>query len=796
MSEVLDDYWSSLGAFVPLRKNSKRPTNEDYHGYGAKSRLTLPQARSHVSSGKNLGLMIGKGYVVIDVDVHNSPDPEVAVLAIEQFFERYRLPDTGLHSSARHDTSPRSGHYWFRLPTEHKAKSTVLVHKLQGLSNVDILTWPSYVVIPPSIHEDLGVPYTASGEAIPDLPANLYKTLRRKPAEMLKLTQKHLTALSKPHRKVLLEKARSQARYAILDFRLQREGNRDNRHAPACFAVGTLAALGAKDKEIQQWIKRITSAGRHNGADASTLGKTMRHIQRGVERPRIWSKVDIEDEWWFTRPSLEATYWSAMSNGVSPWAMLMSQLVMLAVGTDHRVRLRPWEGDHAPAPIALWLTLVGDPGRGKSSAIELAKHWASEMLPLLPAPPRPELLVPTSPDFSWHDDRTHTAERQPMSSYIARQPHTNNGVFALYEGRVKVASDKSVMRPRRVVLGEKRGDTAVAKVGYRRLAVYGEPDALFGRTAKEYVIHDILRDSFYSAGRDNMIGKLDSRYTLAPRSYSLSLIMGVQLGRAKSIEKELGESTGWLDRMLYADAHADIELKRQLAGTIKPGLTRGPEIVSWDPVELGVKGAGYLYRHGGLVSMDSAATSELRDFKDWMAAGCPPTLCGISAAQIDGWKTITGGVQSGHRDVVLARLAAMLARLDGVPMVDGRVEIDYSYLQDAKILHRHSAVLRDNIKHVSNTQYREKRDIYLAEATEEEEARAQGRKRAKRAKPGLTDAEWLRQRLAALGGSAAPRTLTNAGRKRGLGTSQSIYDLVSAMPDVTYDKETKKVVGL
>lgn len=103
----------------------------------------------------NVGLVVPRGCLVMDVDIHDDKHGDRAILAA--LSERW-LP-AAPQFSARRGRSRRHGHYWYRDPLPPGSWP----RDLGSGSAVEIVRPGEYVVAPPSVHPDTGESYGLFG---------------------------------------------------------------------------------------------------------------------------------------------------------------------------------------------------------------------------------------------------------------------------------------------------------------------------------------------------------------------------------------------------------------------------------------------------------------------------------------------------------------------------------------------------------------------------------------------------------------------------------------------------------
>ncbi|MEG2253960.1 MAG: bifunctional DNA primase/polymerase [Carnobacterium sp.] len=149
--------YAELGfSILPLKNNSKVPQSTEYFPNGFKSATSDKnkiKSHWHQYPMSNIGLLIGKDLIIMDIDVHKENGFD-SLKILEREFER--LPNT-----FSVDTPTGGKHYYFRLP-----EGVTIDRQINAFKGIDILT-NGYIVASPSLID--GVTYKVSTGSIDKL---------------------------------------------------------------------------------------------------------------------------------------------------------------------------------------------------------------------------------------------------------------------------------------------------------------------------------------------------------------------------------------------------------------------------------------------------------------------------------------------------------------------------------------------------------------------------------------------------------------------------------------------------
>ena len=751
--------WLILGDPIPIPKNKKGPPPEGTTGRAGVHEIPDPEkVQRHVDAGGNWALVLHFDFIVIDVDSHRN---DAAGRVAKQMLKDYNFPKT-LHVSSRFEDYPISGHYWFRVPEDHDWEEV----DLRGVVSNHGIAWGevrhhylSYVMMPGSKNPDSESTYEYRNKPpnlddIPEIPAALYRALIRQVPEVVEVKDGKASQHD-------MDKLRVQAKWSMWEFRMAQEGTRDDRHYRACMDIGGLAAVGVPQREINEMIKLINLYGKLNKADRETMAKTKTHVKRGMLEPKILYRPG--DSWWFSRPSLEHLYNRALLNLDSPWATLLTELVLLSAATDHRVLLDPWTIDD-PTPLAVWVGIVDSSGAGKSRIYRRALNWVHD-LPELVEPPKPEAARYGGPVPEEHSEESIAAAVKPLAR--VSNPQTGPGLLRCYTGKVE--------------------GNVEAKIAYRLLCHYDEPDDLFRPTAQDNYLLSMLRTSFYSGGTDPMTGRGDGQFKLDPNTYSLNLLVNIQpyiMRRFRAMARD-----GTFQRLILCETGVDVNAAKSMRNdTIEYNIDR-KDVYPWNPK--GKVVGGYELEKKALVRVDAKARDELENMTYW---GEGDSDSEYPSELVEEWRSMcpTGVSEEAlsHLDVKLQRLTVLLARHDGVEMENGVVEVPYKYFQDAKEIMKHSAGV---VSRTTEQDYREtveeknkERREHISLAVDTREAvmtvEMKGPER------------WLIDRLRSKGGKDTWKSIYNAAKRHSWFTGADGFKaMIDDINDVMFDEAKKEI---
>lgn len=168
-AEYAPAYWAAGLPVVPLRAREKRPIPEGWSSFADHlPDENLQQAWLGAYPEGNIGLVLGpqSGILVVDID---TDDPRA-----QQVLERLLPP------------SPwkRIGRKGAVLAYRYNGQATFRVKTEEGKTLVEVLSTGTQVVLPPSIHPDTGMPYTANADLLevkdmlPALPREIEAMMR------------------------------------------------------------------------------------------------------------------------------------------------------------------------------------------------------------------------------------------------------------------------------------------------------------------------------------------------------------------------------------------------------------------------------------------------------------------------------------------------------------------------------------------------------------------------------------------------------------------------------------------
>ena len=629
MADLIHPAFKELGTPVPMKNpKTKFPPETGYTGYDPAFVMSWSDAEKRMARGENIGLRPHGDIVIIDVDAYKSALPQDAA----DFLDTYGITPDVMRVSARFHNDDISGHYYFRLPPEHNAASTLLRELPVG----EVIDYRYYVMLPPSVHPEAGTYEVRNPGAVRTLDREFYRFLQQ-PVAAWHVSDADARVFDLlAHHPVTEEHARI-TENQILKFRNATEGNRDDRHHVACRSIGTLWRMSGDSKQKDKQVARMLRYGKKNGADAATMKKTRKHVQRGYDQPSTVAGLDFgELDFWFSRPAYEEIYWTAYETRHSPWAILAMYLTFLSAGTDHRVRVS-FNDAFQPTPAAIWTILVGRSGAGKSSTVRAGKQWLDSLDLQLPLPPKPIPLkpLPIGVDNLRHSDHSKHEARKGCPKNLCKTPTTSNGVGAMFETRVKGTQTRKFGQKEKKVPAE-----VMAFGAYRRIAWYDEPDVLTGAAARKYNLVSQLQSSYYSDGFDHSVGRAEDRYYVEDRSYVLSLILNVPNERVSKFLDH--DSYGFLQRAISVNTESVIR-SMQLS-PVRPAdaviLDWEEVIQDWDPV---INSDGEME---AIVTFDDAAKDMLARVHAWITGHHYL----LSETEVESMREYIVGRVAGHSD--------------------------------------------------------------------------------------------------------------------------------------------------
>jgi len=742
--------WSHLGIPIQLPAGEKFPPPRGFTGASAK-KLSASQreaqielVQKHVDKGGNWGIVPGKKYVVIDVDAHKTRSiATIADRTVREYGMQKREP---LQISSRFSENTTSGHYWYKLPKNHDRKKYALRSSLSADGHV----WADvchrhlrYLVMPGSVVEGREYLHRNDPSDIPEIPGRLYQELLQPLPKKLVMRDDGLYTDEE------LVGAKAQMKWNLFNFKLARPGTRDNMHMITCRSIGTYlrvkpdgdldeATLAHYQKVVGSICKNLYAEEKSEGKEVAA--KTRSHIEYGFNNPKLLytrNTQDADNWWWMSRPTLERTYNRAMLASVSPMALLTAQLTMLASATDHRVRLRVERGEWAltPAPISLWLAVVGPPGSGKSLLENMVADWIADKVPEVEDPPYPTKALSFDPELDITevaDEDLYMARLKASAPEVMRYaPSTMNGVFPMFYSRMKIGK----------VWKE-------VKVLFRGLIYYDEPEVLFNKNARDYNLQSMLRSTFFSRGYSHSVGKMESRYFLEENSYSLSMIINAQ--PSMMVKFREAHESGTYQRFIFVEAGLDPNVSRELKNIGEKLPTQLPKVKKWTPQKRRTLDDGST-RRKSLVEMDKRGAQEVEDLEFWAMGGDIRDF-DISDENEESWMAMCPQGKPAeamqHLTIKLQRLAILLYRHDGGKLKKkGVTKIPYVYFADAKQIMAHSAymVLRsiqmDHDRYAAKEKYR--RAVLSDDTKVVEEAKYQ----VKMGRVPASLEEWLEQQF-------------------------------------------------
>ena len=138
---MIKEYYDAGINMIPLVENTKQPLQEDWT-------RTPPLSYDELSkyTSCNYGIPVKKnGLVVIDVDTHDSTDPNKGFKSLNklQEFSGQELPETFVVQT------PSGGqHFYFKLPDEYKERT--FDKSLKKYPQIDLIVQNKMLVAPPS----------------------------------------------------------------------------------------------------------------------------------------------------------------------------------------------------------------------------------------------------------------------------------------------------------------------------------------------------------------------------------------------------------------------------------------------------------------------------------------------------------------------------------------------------------------------------------------------------------------------------------------------------------------------
>lgn len=638
------------------------PMAEGVTGEFADSKMRPKEVQAHIDSGGNWGVHLNDSFIVVDIDAYKS---EEAYEEAMRQRKRYGVTNDTLRVSSRFDECPISGHYYYRLPKSH-AKNLAKGRRFRAVLPHNGIPWGDvvhrrhrYPVMPGSRvrkkyngnnkpYRVLDSRYLDDPSLIPKIPKKLYEALLKPAVEVIR-------PVDGVYPEADIAKMRNQVEYSLLQFKMAKEGIRDTTHFQACMDIGKLARMGYSKKKIEKFKNRILKYGEANRADAATMRKTNEHIAKGKREGKIEFLIDT---FWYRRDGLMDVYRRSLDAGVSPWAVLMVDLVLLAHATDHRIVLDTGQG-HIASPINLYLGMVGKSGRFKSSTIR--RTMARWELPALDLPP-----VPETGYYGLDYDQSHT----PFTASAARRPFIDEPVQA-----------KTAQGVLKAFLTKNPDTKLTSKTVYRMLVFHDEPNFIagFGRQNKDKEeLKSLLQTMYYSQGYRHGTAMDITKYFLGDNTYSLQYIVGIQPKRMDEFLELQGD--GILERMLFCSGNFDVEEAERFNDLTPDFNPVYPKIAPWGVPKPKKKSKKGVKSKKAVLVFSEAVQAEIREFNFWRA----------NHPRYDFSDLFTSKDLAAHGDVKMARLAAMLYRHDGGKLTGRVTTIPDSYWHEAKELIKHS----------------------------------------------------------------------------------------------------------
>ena len=680
--------YKGLGDPLTLPAGMKEKPPGGTTGISPKKVLNWSDVQAHLDEGGNWALRVSPNFIVLDVDSHRNADS----LKAGRLFVEDKVK-TPLVVSSRKKTAPYSGHYWFKLPDSHDPAIFKLEskYKPQGVPCVDIVqAGHRYAIMPGSRHPD-GPKYKELGEwsgnigDIPELPEELYEQLRIRIGEYVPVPEGYQFSIDE------IDSKERVVTDQMIRFKLAKEGKRDDTAFTASMAIGELQRMSASRDPVvaletmESQLETMRQYARANKADRATYDKIPKHITKGyVKSPEKIAEVEQDSPIWTRTEVYEKIQRVAIANLFNPYAYLCALLTTLAVSTDHRVRLKI--GNHKAAPINLWLVLTGTSGVGKSDTWHTAAERMAELPFEMVDAPEPVTMSPVEGELSLMPG-TKSKLRRPFHEDFMAKAGTMNGVAVMFTDDVilKAEGDNGKSVTRRVE----------AKVYSRMLAYYDECDALLGKSARDYNLPSTLLETFYSKPIRYVVGRKESRISIAGGEYALSVGINVP---ENAMHRFVNQSKqGFMERCILLDAACPASNDIAL-GAMVAAKDNDLPIAEWRPV----KKADGSYR--GLVTFSPKAHREIIQLEAWGRLGFKSHK-DIPEKAIERYKKFVPTRQSGHINAKLARLAALLARLHGVEMRKGRVTVPVEYVYDAM------EILSESRKSLYTLQQKERDDV-------------------------------------------------------------------------------------
>ena len=763
--------YSKLAALFPLAEATKYPPPKKVHGMKIppEERRVYPRKKvaDHLTHGGNYGMVPNPEYVVIDVDAHKS---SATWKAAEDFFGIYEFPDT-LKVTGRAATSPRSGHYWFRLPDSHDWDRARIKSVLtQGSTKfADIITYRKGYLVGEGSHffedgEKLVYECVSNTREIAELPEELYNLLQKPPPTKLTLTK------SGKYKKKDKRRAEAAYRNSKFAFRFAREGNRDNTGFGACRDLGKLYAMGCiNKKELAQEKYHLNRYAEKNGSAYDTMDpeKISSQVEEGARRVTVDMEgppdpldMDSESLFWHSRPQYTAAYLRASKERVHPMTVLMSDLTVLASHLDHRVQLHTPPGS---GPICLYSMLVGKPGRGKSSTFKQSYAWGQTLEKLTNPPARPENIKHNDFIKKYNTLPEEYAKMACIPVPTKCAPRTGPALANIFSARIKGNKDEEDGRM-----------VKTAKVRWRVLIHYDEPDDLFSEVGSKHNLHPMLRTAFFSDAIVPHTAQDDGSFNIREGSYTISMVASMLPEHISDVS--VWQRNGLFQRFMYTavdvrDTDMCAEIKENWEA-LKEESVRKP-IAEWP-----------IHRKNLDVKLDKRVIKDIDDMLAWADGGMDSDY---PSEDRNRWiAMIHNNDPEGllaHVVVRVCRVAALLAMYDGHQLdKPGEVTIPWKYYEDAQVVMRHSAWaiglhIRDSF---AEERAKERRTAERAARIETHKQRS--------IRNSMSAVEWLEDYVSNHGGKVTKREINN-------NMTKSITPNAGALNQAIAESEKLEITG-
>jgi hypothetical protein len=247
----------------------------------------------------------------------------------------------------------------------------------------DIKTADSgYVILPPSLHPDTGLPYWWVEPIAPtaEMPPALVEQLRPPPPQAASSNGSSAPPRAGGPNTAYLEKVLTDE---LEKLRSATQGHRNDTLNEVAFNLGQFVGGGEfAQGDIEQALRQIA---RDIGLDDAEISKTLRSgLESGIRNPRkappptfqnippVTVLPDEIDDFWDARLELAHIHKFARARMVSPWALLGAVLVRILANVPPNVVLPPTVLD--VASLNPFVGLVSLSGGGKSGALSVARH--------------------------------------------------------------------------------------------------------------------------------------------------------------------------------------------------------------------------------------------------------------------------------------------------------------------------------------------------------------------------------------------------------------------------------------